>query len=81
MSGGYGDGLGDLDSAELYHPRTHNFSELRAKVVAPSSEQPAILLKNSRVLMVGGFDPNTCCPPGALDRLLRSLFDSRRRSL
>jgi N-acetylneuraminic acid mutarotase len=62
-----GPSLEFLDSAELYHPLTHHFSELRAKMAAPSSQQAAILMKNGRVLMVGGFDSNTCCPPGALN--------------
>jgi N-acetylneuraminic acid mutarotase len=68
ITGGYNSDVPSqfLNSAELYHPRSHSFSELRAKMAAPSSQQPAILMKNGRVPMAGGFDSNTCCPPGAL---------------
>jgi large repetitive protein len=69
ITGGYNSDVPSqfLNSAELYHPHSHSFSELRAKMAAPSSQQSAILMNNGRVLMVGGFDSNTCCPPGALN--------------
>jgi hypothetical protein len=68
IAGGY-NAEGPLQSAELYFPRRHRFVRIHHNLVATvrpgnSEGEPATLLRNGTVLMVGESDPNACCPSG-----------------